>query len=81
MPTYGYRCPRCGEFEEHQSILDEALKACPLCGSAVQRIITGGSGFIVKGGGATEPVTRRSCERDTPCCGRATRCDKPPCGE
>jgi putative FmdB family regulatory protein len=77
MPTYTYNCPNCGEFEEHQSILASALEVCPLCGETVKRVITGGTGFILKNRGA--PTSH--CERETPCCGREVRCDKPPCGK
>ena len=45
MPTYGYRA--CGEdhcdicehgFELFQSISEEALKKCPMCSAAVERV-------------------------------------------
>lgn len=75
MLTYVYECKSCGEFEQQQSISEPALKLCPQCGSEVRRIISGGASFIMKGSGASEG----HCERDTPCCGRSTRCDTPPC--
>jgi putative FmdB family regulatory protein len=75
MPTYVYECPRCGEFEERQSISEPPRERCPTCGAAVQRVIAGGTSFIIRGrGGAAS-----HCERDAPCCGRETRCDSPPC--
>lgn len=77
MPTYVYQCSNCGEFEEQQSISAPALGSCPTCGGAVRRLIVGGTGFIMKGRGA--PASH--CERETPCCGRETRCDRPPCGK
>lgn len=77
MPTYVYSCADCGEFEQIQSIVDPPLDCCPRCGGAVKRVITGGSGFIVKGRGASQS----HCEREAPCCGREERCDKPPCGK
>jgi putative FmdB family regulatory protein len=77
MPTYTYICSNCGEFDTHQSIREAALKTCPNCGSAVKRVITGGTGFIMRGGSPS----RRECERETPCCGREVRCDKPPCAD
>lgn len=75
MPTYVYACPRCGEIEREQSISAPALTACPQCGAPVERLISGGSGFLMKraAGGAG------ACDRETPCCGRATRCARPPC--
>ena len=75
MPTYVYECARCGEFEEQQSMSAPALGSCPTCGGEVRRLIAGGTSAIIKGRGASA-----HCERDTPCCGRETRCDKPPCG-
>ena len=50
MPTYEYACPTCGEFEQHQRIVDLALTACPMCGAEVKRLISRG-GFSLKGGG------------------------------
>jgi putative FmdB family regulatory protein len=52
MPTYVYECEKCGEFEEQQSIKDPALTRCPRCGGEVRRVISGGTSFILKGGGA-----------------------------
>jgi putative FmdB family regulatory protein len=75
MLTYVYECENCGEFEQRQSISESALELCPQCGGKVRRIISPGTGFIVKRGRAAEEY----CGRDTPCCGRETRCDAPPC--
>jgi putative FmdB family regulatory protein len=75
MPTYVYRCERCGEFEQRQSIHDPALSTCPSCGSEVERQIPRGVGVIVKGAAPA----RGACDRETPCCGRAERCDSPAC--
>lgn len=76
MPIYVYECSSCGEFERSQSISEPALETCPNCGGRVHRIVTAGS-FIMKGRGAESS----HCDRATPCCGRETRCDKPPCGK
>jgi putative FmdB family regulatory protein len=60
MPTYGYKCEKCGhEFEVRQSISDEPLKVCPkeTCPKkkwgrgSVTRGIGGGSGLLFKGSG------------------------------
>jgi len=81
MPTYEYACETCGGFEVQQSMTEPALTRCPTCGGPVRRLISGGTGFIMGGGGSGGGGTRRdACDRETPCCGRATRCDKPPCG-
>jgi putative FmdB family regulatory protein len=77
MPIYVYECTRCGEFEQQQRISEPALERCPACGDAVRRVIAAGVSFIIKGRGASVS----HCERDTPCCGRETRCDRPPCGK
>jgi putative FmdB family regulatory protein len=77
MPIYTYECEGCGEFERQQSISEPAIEHCPQCGKAVRRVITGGMGFVLKGKGASAS----HCEMDVPCCGRETRCDKPPCGK
>ncbi|MDZ7272065.1 MAG: zinc ribbon domain-containing protein [candidate division KSB1 bacterium] len=52
MPTYEYRCTQCEHmFEVFQSIKDEPVKTCPMCGGAVRRLIGGGNGLIFKGSG------------------------------
>jgi putative FmdB family regulatory protein len=52
MPTYTYRCQKCGEeFERFQSMSDAPVKRCPTCKGKVQRtfhpvgIVLKGSGF------------------------------------
>jgi putative FmdB family regulatory protein len=57
MPTYLYECPTHGEFE-HQHSITERLECCPKCAEEdppkhqeVKRLIAGGSGFILNGGG------------------------------
>lgn len=53
MPTYDFRCQSCNtRFERHQSMTDATLPECPQCGGSVQRLISAGVGFIVKGGGS-----------------------------
>jgi len=52
MPTYEYECRECSyTFEAFQSINDDPLEKCPLCGGKVKRLIGGGSGIIFKGSG------------------------------
>ncbi len=52
MPTYVYRCNDCGhEFEEYQSMIDKPLDTCPVCKGKVERIISGGAGFLFRGSG------------------------------
>jgi putative FmdB family regulatory protein len=52
MPTYQYKCHDCGYlFEEFQSITEPSLTECPKCGGKVERVISGGAGFLFKGSG------------------------------
>ena len=51
MPIYEYNCDKCGHFEIWQSIKDDALKACPTCGSGVERLLSANVGFVLKGSG------------------------------
>jgi putative FmdB family regulatory protein len=51
VPTYDYRCESCGTYELWQSIKDDALTACPKCGSKVERLLTANVGFVLKGSG------------------------------
>lgn len=50
MPIYEYACPKCGEFEQRQSLSDPVLKKCPTCKSKVTKLISS-SAFSLKGGG------------------------------
>ncbi len=50
MPTYEYRCEKCGKFEYDQRITEDPLTKCPKCGSLVKRLISG-SGIVFKGSG------------------------------
>jgi len=38
-------------FEHFQSMSDLPLTVCPLCGSTIRRLVSGGSGLIFKGKG------------------------------
>jgi putative FmdB family regulatory protein len=52
MPTYAYRCPAGHEFERFErKISDKFRVKCPVCGKMAQRVITGGTGFLLKGSG------------------------------
>lgn len=52
MPTYQYKCPKCGhEFEEFQKMSDPPIEICPNCKGQTHRIVTGGIGFVFKGSG------------------------------
>ena len=52
MPTYDYKCPKCGtEFKEFQKITAKAGARCPKCGAKAERQISGGAGLVFKGSG------------------------------
>lgn len=51
MPTYEYKCKRCGkEFEINQSIIEAPLERCKECRGVLKRLISQ-STFILKGDG------------------------------
>lgn len=83
MLTYEYKCSACGlMFERRQSITDPALTICPDCGGSVQRLISGGSGFILKNAAPGQSSTGHACSLDRSgqtCCGRAEPCGQKPC--
>ena len=57
MPTYEYKCKKCGyQFEEFQNITDKPLSVCPEkeCKGKVHRLISSGAGFLLKGSGFYE---------------------------
>lgn len=76
MPTYEYICLSCGHrFERFQGMSDRPLASCPECEGVVKRMITGGSGFIMKGN-ASGGLRKPACGSDTTCCGRDSACGK-----
>jgi putative FmdB family regulatory protein len=82
VPTYEYKCEQCGYvFEVRHSMNEDPLLLCPECKSKAQRMITGGSGFIMK-----EPVSKTmkgaasiKCGKEQTCCGKETPCETRPC--
>ena len=52
MPTYEYKCKKCGNvFEVFHSMSSEPVKICPKCGGEVKKLIGSGAGTIFKGTG------------------------------
>jgi len=52
MPTYEYKCKKCGNtFEKFQSITADPIKSCKTCNGEVYRLISKNGNFILKGGG------------------------------
>jgi putative FmdB family regulatory protein len=84
MPTYEYECRACGvRFEQQQGMTEAPLTQCPKCGGEVWRLISGGSGFIMKGDQARLARNGGGCSLSSSgktCCGRGERCGKPSCG-
>ncbi len=86
MPTYEYECGTCGlKFERRQSITEEPISECPECHGKVQRLISGGAGFIFRASGRGRAGVRgNECSLEhvgRTCCGQDERCEKPPCGD
>jgi putative FmdB family regulatory protein len=84
MPTYEYRCKKCGHtFETFQKITEDPIDLCPECGGAAERLIGLGGGFILSGSRVDyghDDVTTR-CGKESPCCGREMPCSVRPCEE
>jgi len=52
MPTYEYKCKKCGNiFEKFQSITEDPIKKCKSCDGEVYRLISKNGNFILKGSG------------------------------
>jgi len=53
MATYDYICEACKhEWQEEQKINDPKVDTCPKCAKVkAKRLISGGTSFILKGGG------------------------------
>jgi putative FmdB family regulatory protein len=68
MPTYDFRCTKCGEdFEYYQSFSDEPLKKHPGCGGKVTKVMSA-AGIVLKGSGfyktdSTDSARSRSKQR------------------
>lgn len=84
MPTYDYKCLKCGnDFERFQAMTEAPLKRCPECKGKVRRLIGSGSGLIFKGKGfyATDykkPAASPSEPAPEPSCAACPQaCKKP----
>jgi len=68
MPTYDYRCPKCGTgFEVFQRMKDKPKAKCPKCGAKAERQMSGGHGLVFKGSGFyTTDYKRAGEQKDGP---------------
>ncbi|MCY4158790.1 MAG: zinc ribbon domain-containing protein [Bacteroidetes bacterium] len=66
MPTYEYKRADGTTFEIFQPITADALVECPTTGQSVERMISGGTGFILKGSGfyQTDYVEKPTAKAD-----------------
>jgi len=61
MPTYEYKCKKCGNiFEKFQSITEEPIKKCKSCDGEAYRLISKNGNFILKGSGYYSTDNRNS---------------------
>lgn len=61
MPTYEYKCKKCGNtFEKFQSITADPIKNCKKCDGEVYRLISKNANFILKGKGYYSTDNRNS---------------------
>jgi len=61
MPTYEYKCNKCGNlFEVFHPMNAEPVKKCPKCGGTVKRLIGAGAGPIFKGSGFYQTDYKKS---------------------
>jgi putative FmdB family regulatory protein len=59
VPTYGYRCDRCGhDFDVFQRMSDEPVAACPTCGATGRRLFFP-AGIVFKGSGFYKTDSRK----------------------
>jgi putative FmdB family regulatory protein len=81
VPIYEYICDDCGrQFEINQSMHDLPLETCSECKGTVRRVISGGSGFILKSTGSGLSF-QPHCGKSQTCCGSKTPCETPGCEE
>ena len=85
MPTYEYECDTCqARFELRQAMSAPPAETCPACGGPVRQLVSGGSGFIIKGAGASGKSKSGACSLEQTgqtCCGRSERCGQSHCGD
>ncbi len=66
MPTYDYKCKKCGyQFELFQTMTAEPIKICPQCNGEVIRLIGPGAGPIFKGKGFYQTDYKNPPKKET----------------
>ncbi|MGA3246417.1 MAG: zinc ribbon domain-containing protein [Bacteroidota bacterium] len=62
MPTYDYKCKKCGHtFEEFQSMSAKKLVICPSCGKpGLVRLMSSGTSLVFKGSGFYQTDYKKS---------------------
>lgn len=51
MPTYEYKCGKCGNIQEEMHGITASLEIdCNICGNVCQRIFSVNTNFVLKGG-------------------------------
>ena len=81
MPTYEYRCDKCGKFEYDQKITEDPIKSCPTCKGAVKRLISA-VGIAFKGSGfhITDYSSKKAPEaKPATACAKAESCPNATC--
>ena len=64
MPTYDYKCPKCGTvFEVVHKMSARHVAKCPKCGAKAERQLSGGHGIVFKGTGFYETDYKRKGEK------------------
>jgi len=64
MPTYDYKCLKCGKlFEVRKKMKDPPRAKCPKCGAKAERQLSGGHGIHFKGTGFYETDYKRAGEK------------------
>lgn len=67
MPVYEYRCKNCGhDFEVTQSMSDDSLTDCPVCGEPQLRKVFQPVGIAFKGSGFYKTDSRSTSSSVTP---------------
>jgi len=64
MPTYEYKCKKCGNaFEKFQSITADPIEKCKNCDGEVYKLISKNGNFILKGKGYYSTDNRNNSDK------------------